>query len=305
MNIVNIVIIAIILVIIYIVLSKTILKTNIVYDKILDANDPNPDYSTGGSGGFLTSASVKQNVIPSGTLDDNFTSNFMISVWFYIDNWGSQIGEEKNILFFGSSHQDITPTTFKTTSMPGISNVQCITPDPSVTNKRFSISLDKFDNNLFIDVKTFQTDDCNSDGDQSNKLYTRYKVENIPIQKWNCLTISVDTLLMDVYLDGKLYSSFILPSTFDNNETQNPDGNHIYLGNLVESSVGQSGNDVNIGFQGFITRIRFEPNAINTQEALNIYKAGINKSLVSSIFNKYSLKVSFLEYNKEKGSFSI
>ena len=146
---------------------------------------------------FLSNASVKQNVIPSGALDDNFTSNFMISVWFYIDNRGSSIGAEKNILFFGSSPQDTTPATFKTTSMPGISNVQCITRDEttSVDNKKFSISLDKFDNNLFIDVKTFKNEDCDQES------YTRYKVENIPIQKWNCLTISVDTLLMDV-LEG-------------------------------------------------------------------------------------------------------
>ncbi len=298
MNIVNIVIIAIILVIIYIVLRNTILKTNIVYDKILDANDEDPQYDAGGSG-FLTSATVKKNVIPNNVLNDNFTSNFMISVWFYIDNWGTAIGEEKNVLYLGQSEADSTVPKFKTDSMPGISNVQCINSSgSSISHKKFAISLDSFDNNLFIDVKTFQNDDCTTDGD---KLYTRYKIENIPIQKWNCLTISVDTLLMDVYLDGKLYSSFILPATFDTDNSGDINENNIYLGNLFKSP----GNTTNIGFQGFITRVRFEPNAINTQEALNIYKAGINKSLLSSVFNKYGLKVSFLEYNKEKGSFSI
>ena len=303
MNIVNIVIIAIILVIIYIILRNTILKTNIVYDKMLDANDEDPQYDAGG-GGFLTSATVKKNVIPNNVLNDNFTSNFMISVWLYIDNWGTSIGEEKNVLYLGQSQSDTTVPDFKTDSMPGISNVQCInpgeesTPGPPIPHKKFAISLDAYDNNLFIDVKTFQNDDCNGD---SKQLYTRYKIENIPIQKWNCLTISVDTLLMDVYLDGKLYSSFILPSTFDTDNSGDTNENNIYLGNLFKSPA----NTTNIGFQGFITRVRFEPNAINTQEALNIYKAGINKSLLSSVFNKYGLKVSFLEYNKEKGSFSI
>ena len=145
-----------------------------------------------------------------------------------------------------------------------------------------NLRTDTYDNNLFIDIKTFKNEDCNG------KLYTRYKVENIPIQKWNCLTISVDTLLMDVYLDGKLYSSFILPATFDNDNSTDTNESNIYLGNLYTDS-----NKNNIGFQGFITRVRFEPNAINTQEALNIYKAGINKSLLSSIFNKYSLKFHF------------
>tara|TARA_Y100000389_G_scaffold193937_1_gene223298 strand:- start:5962 stop:6861 length:900 start_codon:yes stop_codon:yes gene_type:complete len=299
MNIVNIVIIAIILVIIYIILRNTILKTNIVYDKMLDANDEDPQYDAGG-GGFLTSATVKKNVIPNNVLNDNFTSNFMISVWFYIDNWGTGIGEEKNVLYLGQSERDTTVPIFKSSSMPGISNVQCIGTDTTQTinHKKFAISLDSFDNNIFIDVKTFKNDECSDD------LYTRYKIENIPIQKWNCLTISVDTLLMDVYLDGKLYSSFILPSTFDNDNSSQLNENNIYLGNLLKQEQ-SSANTTNIGFQGFITRVRYEPNAINTQEALNIYKAGINKSLLSSVFNKYGLKVSFLEYNKEKGSFSI
>ena len=105
-------------------------------------------------------------------------------------------------------------------------------------------------------------------------------------------------------VDGKLYSSFILPSTFDNDNSSQLNENNIYLGNLLKQEQSLA-NTTNIGFQGFITRVRYEPNAINTQEALNIYKAGINKSLLSSVFNKYGLKVSFLEYNKEKGSFSI
>jgi hypothetical protein len=66
-----------------------------------------------------------------------------------------------------------------------------------------------------------------------------------------------------------------------------------------------SNNGVNSSFEGFITRIRYEGNSINPQDAYNIYKEGINSSLANSMFNKYRLKVSFLEYNKEKGSFTI
>ena len=69
------------------------------------------------------------------------------------------------------------------------------------------------------------------------------------------------------------------------------------------NAVNNSG--ANSGFEGFITRIRYENDSINPQEAYNIYKEGIDKSLAKSLFNKYRLKVSFLEYNKEKGSISI
>ena len=64
-------------------------------------------------------------------------------------------------------------------------------------------------------------------------------------------------------------------------------------------------NAQNDGFQGFITRVRFIGDSINPQDAYNMYKEGINASLAQSLFNKYRLKVSFLEYNTEKASFQI
>ena len=300
MNLTNIIIIVIILIIIYFVLTKVILKSNILYDDILDASEE-PDYNSkpSGSGFFTSNKKVTKNEIPNNVMSDNFTSNFMISVWFYVDNW-STTQTLKNILYIANSEGSL-PLSIP--NFTGISEISCNTINSDI--QRFSLILDQYDNNLFIDIASMENNkDCTSTAGTSTPgtstpgtstagpdIYTRYKIENIPIQKWNCLTISVDTLILDVYLDGKLINSFILPSTFDPGNEKN----NIYLGNNPKSS----------GFQGFITRVRYEPNSINTQEALNIYKAGINKSLLKSLFNRYSLKVSFLEYNKEKGSFSI
>lgn len=306
MNIANIIIIVIILVIIYIVLTRTILKTNIVYDKVLDANDENPDFTTvtSNENTFIAKNSVRKNLIPNDVLNDNSTSNFMISVWFYIDMWTP--GSEKNILFIGNNEGNTTPSELLASPMTGVSDQQCAEAT-SIGNKVFSIVLGDYDNDLFIDIKTVKSageQDCTS----PKEFFTRYKIENIPIQKWNCLTISIDTLLLDVYLDGRLYSSFVLPGVYDPDVGTGQGNNHIYLGNLVRSRAGAAAGtnaQGTTGFIGFITRIRWESNAINTQDAMNIYREGINKSLLNSIFNKYSLKVSFLEYNKEKGSFSI
>ena len=77
----------------------------------------------------------------------------------------------------------------------------------------------------------------------------------------------------------------------------------LYQPSLFGSGFGIGAN--NVGFEGFITRIRYQPNAINPQEAYNIYKEGISASLAKSIYNKYGLKVSFLEYDQERGSFTI
>jgi hypothetical protein len=291
MSAVNIAIAIILIVIIYYVLSKTLLKTNIVYDEMLDALDSNPDY-TASSG--IMSSNVKQNMIPNSLLSDNGSTNFMVSVWFYIDNWGTNIGEaNKNILFIGDAPNNILHTDIATANdFVGLSKTVCGAVGGE-KYKSLSLCLDKYDNNLFIDIATHTDNKCK---DANKRRFTRYAIENIPIQKWNCLTISIDSLLMDVYLDGKLINSFILHGVYKAENEPN-----IYLGKLKNSSS----DTLDDGFAGFITRVRFEGNAINSQEALNIYKAGINSSLLKSVFNKYSLKVSFLEYNKEKGSFKI
>ena len=314
MNIANLIIIIVIIVIIYIILSNTLLKTNIIYDEILYANDSSPVVESNSSSTTATifsNSTITKNMIPNAIIKDNRSTNFMISVWFYVDNWGNHIDSRKNILYLAADANK--KTAFEESSdvrMIGVSKQYCTSSTSGEGGddyKNFSICLDKFENNLFIDVKTVekngftgiegQTDVGACDG---SGQFTRYIIENINIQKWNCLTISIDNLLMDVYLDGKLKNSFLL------NNIYNIEGplNNIYLGNTIDGTP-VDGDGRLRGFEGYITRVRFEPNSINSQEAMNIYRAGINKSLLQSVFNRYSLKVSFLEYNQEKGSFSI
>ena len=286
MNIANIIIIIILILIIIWLLNKVFFSTNIVYDKILNAN------ITGIAGTLLTSSS---NVIPNSDLKEEGTSNFMLSVWFYIDDWGTSMGEEKNILFMAK--KETVKNIDGLTNLTGITKTSaCMTNDNDLSYRNLNICLDEYDNNLLIDIETYGEDKCKdtpqpSPG-SSNSIVTRHKISNIPLQKWNCLILSVDTKTFDVYLDGKLRNSFILDGTYNNSGTKK----NIYLGNVINSVP---------GFEGFITRVRYEPNAINPQQAYKIYKDGINASLANSLFNQYSLKVSFLEFNKEKGSFTI
>jgi len=183
------------------------------------------------------------------------------------------------------------------TNLTGITKTSnCMTNVNDISYRNLNICLDSYDNNLLIDIETYGEDKCKdtpqpSPG-SSNSIVTRHKISNIPLQKWNCLILSVDTKTFDIYLDGKLRNSFILDGTYNSSG----DKKNIYLGNVINSVP---------GFEGFITRVRYEPNPINPQQAYKIYKDGINASLANSLFNQYSLKVSFLEFNKEKGSFTI
>lgn len=289
MGVVNIIIITFLILVLLWVINKWFFRTNVIYDIICDANEP-AESDTNDS--VLSYMSTNKNVIKNKDFNENNTSNFMLSLWFYVDNWGNSISIEKNILYISNKSNSDTLPDLQNMST-GISKKSSGISGVNNTYKNLNICLDKYENNLIIDIETYL--DSFDDAGDSSSNFTRYVVKNVPIQKWNNLTLSVDTKTFDVYLDGKLRNSFILHGVYKN-KLENSATKNIYLGNLGAQ---------NKGFEGFITRIRYEPNSINPQEAYNIYKAGINSSLVRYAFNKYSLKVSFLEYNKERGSFRI
>jgi hypothetical protein len=279
MSIINIIIVIILVLVVLWVLSNTIFKGNILYDRMCEASKTAKISATGES---------NDNVIPNGSIPGSASANFMLSVWFYIDNWGNNISKEKNILFMANNPTAYTVPALQN-SLSGLSTKAILSAPAPPTPKNINIALDKYENNLFIDIE------CLPDkaGDGNKTYFTRYKIPNIPVQKWNNLTISVDTRTLDVYLDGKLRNSFIMHGLYKNDTNAL---NNIYLGNI---------NSSNLGFQGFITRVRFSGESCNPQDAYNIYREGINASLAKSLFNKYRLKVSFLEYNTEKASFQI
>lgn len=279
-------IIFLILLIIWI-LGKMFFTTNIVYDIMCNASTQASSDSLAETGSLFN---ANANVI--NDFKDNGTTNFMLSVWFYIDDWENSISKEKNILFMANNVG--AETVFSSTDQIGISQKVCKSSSIS-SYKNLSIALDDYNNNLLIDIETMPQ--SSSDATDASYCYTRYVIKNISVQKWNCLTISIDTKILDVYLDGKLRNSFILPNIYSsNNNTITSSKKKMYLGYIGNKSI---------GFEGYITRVRFEPNSINPQEAYNIYKEGINSSLANTLYDKYSMKVSFLEYNKEKGSFTI
>ena len=281
MSTINIIIIVILILVLFWGLNNIFFKTNIIYDKMCEASKLDS----------ATTETSNINTIVAKDIPDTTSSNFMLSVWFYIDNWGNNIAKEKNILFMATANTAQNATGLSD-PVSGLSTRVAYTPaSTTVLPKNINIVLDKYENNLFIDIECFP----DRVSDNGKTIYTRYKIPNIPVQKWNNLTLSVDARTLDVYLDGKLRNSFIMHGLYKN-VYDPPIKKNIYLGNVSNN---------NSGFEGFITRVRYIGDSINPQDAYNIYKEGINASLVQSLFNKYSLKVSFLEYKSEKASFQI
>ena len=294
MAIVNIIIIIVLVIVLVWGLRNLFFKTNIIFDIMCDAKEPPQRFDTANTASALFSSN--KNAVFSKDIPETSSSNFMLSVWFYIENWGDNISAEKNILFMSPKENAATVPQLQTT-LTGISTKHTMQTSTTLY-KNINIALDKFENNLFIDIETY-LDKVQSSTSSNQTNYTRYKIPNIPVQKWNNLTLSVDTRTLDVYLDGKLRNSFILHGLYKNYDTSQVKKN-IYIGNMQ-----LPGSTSNSSFEGYITRIRYEGNSINPQDAYKIYKAGINSKLATTLFNKYRLKVSFLEYNKEKGSITI
>lgn len=189
------------------------------------------------------------------------SNNFAYSIWFYVSDWQYRLTETKEILTRGTKDE---------------------------SNPR--ITLAPYENNVHINVTTFpvsggsQEEDSNLSEVKSNQDCV---IRNFPLQRWVNLIISLNGRTLDIYLDGKLVRTCILPGVAkpltDADISITPDG----------------------GFAGWTSNLQFWSNPLNPQEAYNVYKAGFGASGWGSLFDKYKIKVAYLVNNTEEGSFSI
>jgi hypothetical protein len=200
-------------------------------------------------------------IIPASTIPSTAVSgNYTYSLWFYVNDWNYRFGEQKTILSRLNNDKNPSPT----------------------------ISFDTMENNILIALSTYNSGSSNGSPTASTKSQTNtYIVRNFQLQKWVNLIVSVYGRSLDVYLDGKLVRTFVLPGTANvsanSNVTITPNG----------------------GFDGQTSNFQYWPNASNPQQAYNIYKAGFGGSILGNLFNKYRLKISFLDNNIESSSFEI
>jgi Concanavalin A-like lectin/glucanases superfamily len=206
--------------------------------------------------GNMQKASVRT-TIPANTLPpNNNPSNFSISLWFYVTNWSC--GQAAN-----------TKDLFK------------IKGGQSGTDTNFLIKLGACQNDLDVVTKVNSSNGGVTD--------STCHVSNIPIQRWVCLIVSIYGRTLDVYLDGKLVRTCVLPSV------------SIALANQSQLTNIEIGG----GFDGFITSIKYKAQSVNPQEAWNTYTDGYGGSMLQDILNKYKLKFSFMVDDVEKQTITI
>ena len=113
------------------------------------------------------------------------------------------------------------------------------------------------------------------------------EIDNIPIQKWVNVIISLYGRTLDIYLDGKLVRTCVLPGV----------PKIDYEADIVVTPRG--------GFSGWTSSFKFWAKASNPQEAYNIYKDGFGNSILANLLNKYKVRFSMMKGKTEVGSFEI
>ena len=188
--------------------------------------------------------------ISAQDLAQNNASNYAYSVWFYIDDWSYRYGEPKIVL--GRLDSDLNPS-------------------PSIT-------LGAIENNLQIETTVYPS------SQSSTGTKNTCNVANVPIQKWVNVIVSLYGRTMDVYIDGKLVRTCVLPGV-------------AKIANNAPVYVTPLG-----GFSGYTANIHYYADALNPQEAYNIYRMGYGGSGMDF---PYEVKIEFLKDGEEQGTLTL
>jgi hypothetical protein len=246
-------------------------------------------------------------VISNKKLPGNNSSNYSFALWFFIEDWNTNFGQIKQVMYLSDAKQSIGLVGPNTSMQPGgmFNNVSAGKPNTAALKPttNFSAALDAYENNLLIGIKTFaQTTDSKSKAPPSllpaseyfqqetvpnsgNMRFETFRITNVNIQKWVCLICVVCGRTLDIYLHGKLVRSFVLPGV-----AVGPGRDNAYIG-------GPSG----VTFNGHVARFQMFDHCLSPQDAYNIYRDGLGSNLFGDFFNKYKMKIQFFEYNHAIG----
>jgi hypothetical protein len=200
------------------------------------------------------------------------SSNFAYSIWFYINDFNYRYGEPKVI--FGRMG---SPSSSKGGSVSGLSGID---PCPAVV-------LGAVENNLDISLGCFPGINQAPTTPGGKTVVHTCSVANVPVQKWVNLTISVYGRSLDVYIDGKLVKTCLLPGVANINNNAD-----VYV-----TPVG--------GFDGWTSRFQYYPNSLNPQQAYNIYANGYGGSMFSNLLQGYQVQISLVENGTTQSSVTI
>ena len=188
-------------------------------------------------------------------------SNFAYSCWFYVNDWTYRYGAPK--VLFGRMGG---ASGAKGASVPGLDGVN---PGPAIV-------FDSIKNNLNVYLT------CTGGPVDSPNILHTCTVANIPIQRWVQVAISVYGRSLDVYINGKLVKTCVMPGI-------------ATVANDAGVYLTPSG-----GFDGWTSRLAYFPNSLNPQDVWKIYSAGATSGMSS--LSSYQVQLSLVENGQPKNS---
>lgn len=189
------------------------------------------------------------------------SQNYGYSVWVYIDAWQN-------------SFKDSTTTLGK----------NILTRCSTANSTLFNLYLDNDQNNLILLMN-------------GNKPCT---IQNVKLQKWFNVTMSIYGNTVDLYLDGKLVRTCILTVTPAALQTSD----ELYVGGKLDDKskcVVTDGGDL----VGYISNVVFKNNYFTPEEAWSIYGDGYSGAGMFGFLHSYKLNFSITNNNQTVGQISI
>ncbi len=196
----------------------------------------------------------------SAPLSNQSQGSYGVQWWMFVKDWNYGYGKEKQVL--------IRPDT----------------TNSSVMNP--SISLHPTDNTLKVSISIFPTGSgssktqpapATSSGASTDDVFI-CEVPNIPLQTWFSVSVTTFGKNVDIYIDGKLVKSCMLPG-------------------VPKPAVGDIQISPNGGFSGYVCNVYHYPRMLTPSDAMTFYSAGSSCSkdvsssgVTTSSLSGYSVK---------------
>lgn len=180
-----------------------------------------------------------------GQIKSPESNEYTFSFWFYVNNWN--------------------PTHLKHLNIRNLFGEKLIFVS-TIEGNNLAVSIGSHSPNLIIR-------NIPSDIEMNSELsdYT-YKLENIRLQSWNHVTISIWNGTMDLYIDGKLARTFVLKQYADSSSQRN------------RMNVGGAHS-----YDGYLSKLIYYPRVITPYEVYSLYKQGPTRR--NSLFRRDFAKV--------------
>jgi hypothetical protein len=186
---------------------------------------------------------------------------FTWNIWFFIESLNINSPTYSRIFSKGSQNSNLELNIPSNCTDRSCKNIFNNSPGLFITQNRQNDSIlpnsivpTKLDNhvNLLLLLNTFKLSEKNTEFAES------ITIENVPVQKWVCATIRVQQNTVDIYINGTMTQRKVL--------------NNVPIQNYYDVVVG----DVNDGFNGSISSLRYYNKALGYDEIQGVFGKGPN-----------------------------